>query len=133
MILTFAMSNYICSCVLRVIQLKTCSKTAHPSPRSALAYSNPRFYLLRFYPALFWKCQKCHYCNSSLSRLNHTCIIELIVVLFTQEEENADDKLVLHLKTRLQPGVPFVWDFHCSSTEEQMVNDLGSDQMPNFT
>ncbi|XP_031559591.1 non-homologous end-joining factor 1-like isoform X1 [Actinia tenebrosa] len=37
-----------------------------------------------------------------------------------QENEN-DEKLVLHFKTTLQPGVMFTWDFHCS-TEEQMIS-----------
>lgn len=62
----------------------------------------------------------------------HIMSNSLIVVLFKQEEENGDGKLVLHLKTKLQPGVPFIWDFHCSKAEEQMVNDLGSYQMMNL-
>ncbi|KAJ7371298.1 Non-ous end-joining factor 1 [Desmophyllum pertusum] len=37
------------------------------------------------------------------------------------EEAISDDKLIVKMKTKLQAGVPFVWEFHCSVGEKNMV------------
>ncbi|XP_020632000.1 non-homologous end-joining factor 1-like [Orbicella faveolata] len=39
---------------------------------------------------------------------------------FTINEE-ADDQLIVKMKTKLQAGVPFVWEFHCSVGQKDMV------------
>ncbi|CAH3121148.1 unnamed protein product [Porites lobata] len=37
------------------------------------------------------------------------------------EDAACDDKLVIKMKTKLNAGVPFVWEFHCSVGEKTMV------------
>jgi len=38
-----------------------------------------------------------------------------------EEDTTSDDKRVVKMKTKLQAGVPFVWEFHCSLGEKDMV------------
>lgn len=33
----------------------------------------------------------------------------------------SDDQLIVKMKTKLQAGVPFVWEFHCSVGQNDMV------------
>ena len=45
----------------------------------------------------------------------------LIVCFFLKENSSSEDELVLKMKAKLQGGVPFVWEFHCSEGGKHMV------------
>ncbi|CAH3154868.1 unnamed protein product [Pocillopora meandrina] len=41
--------------------------------------------------------------------------------IINQENSSSEDELVLKMKAKLQGGVPFVWEFHCSEGGKHMV------------
>ena len=45
----------------------------------------------------------------------------LIVCFLLKENSLSEDELVLKMKAKLQGGVPFVWEFHCSEGGKHMV------------
>lgn len=54
------------------------------------------------------------HCLSATSRI-FNCMF------FLKENSSSEDELVLKMKAKLQGGVPFVWEFHCSEGGKHMV------------
>lgn len=46
---------------------------------------------------------------------------EINMNCFIWQDSVYEDQLIFKMKTKLQAGVPFVWEFHCSVGEKYMV------------